>query len=531
MPNDVELNSRSLFTPDVLDCIADLSNDEVFTPPKLVNQVLDLLPPEIWHDKNATFLDPACKSGVWLRGITKRLINGLADEIPDLQERIDHILHQQIFGIAITELTSLLSRRSLYCSKYPNGKYSISHFDDVSGDIWFKNLSHQWKNGKCELCGASQAEYDRSEGKNNYAYGFIHCRPEYWEEVFGVKFDVIIGNPPYQLSDGGGTGSSATPIYQKFVEAAKALDPRYLCMIIPARWFTGGKGLDDFRKRMTRDNKISHLVDYVDSKECFSGVDIKGGVCYFLRDKYHTGATHIITHKSNGAITESEHSLNIPGVDIFVRDSELVEILRCVMPKCDKGCMSNIVSPRKPYGLAADFIGKEPKYGLPKVSDLPCNGGFELLGLKNGKRVSKYLPQDYPIPKTEWMKYYKVFVSKAYGNGNIGEVAPDPISANPRQICTETFIQIGKFRTEGEVLNCIKYMKTKFFRVLVSIKKQTQNTSRDTYSLVPLQDFSSTSDIPWEDSLGAIDACLYKKYDLSDEFIAYIESSTREVEL
>ena len=174
MPNDAGLNSKSLFTPDVLDCIANLSSDEVFTPPKLVNQVLDLLPSEIWRNKNATFLDPACKSGVWLREITKRLINGLANEIPDLQERIDHILHKQVFGIAITELTSLLSRRSLYCSKYPNGKYSISNFDDVSGNIWFKNIEHQWKNGKCELCGASRAEYDRSKDKNNYAYGFIH---------------------------------------------------------------------------------------------------------------------------------------------------------------------------------------------------------------------------------------------------------------------------------------------------------------------------------------------------------------------
>src|SRR5690606_12009798 len=168
------------YNPDVLSCLANLSNDEVFTPPNLVNDILDLLPAELWTNPAAKFLDPVSKRGVFLREMAKRLMKGLESHIPDKQERIDHIFTQQIYGIAITDLTALLSRRSVYCSKTANGKYSICEtFGDEQGNIRYKMMKHTWQNGRCIYCGANQSEYDRDETLETYAYNFLHTgKPE-----------------------------------------------------------------------------------------------------------------------------------------------------------------------------------------------------------------------------------------------------------------------------------------------------------------------------------------------------------------
>ena len=348
------------YNPDVLSCLANLSNDEVFTPPALANEILDMLPKELWSNKDITFLDPVSKSGIFLREIAKRLIVGLEDEIPDMQTRVNHILKNQIFGIAITELTSLLSRRSLYCSKTANGKYSIcNEFDTESGNILFDKIQHTWKKRKCDYCGASQKEYDRDDVLETYAYHFIHTdKPE---EIFNMKFDVIIGNPPYQLSDGG-HGRSASPIYHKFIEQSKKLNPRYLTMIIPARWYAGGKGLDEFRNEMLNDKKVRKIVDFENSQDVFPGVDVAGGICYFLWNRDFEGLCEVTNQYQEGRVT-SERNLN--EFDIFIRHSKAVPIIKKVNKKENSKLQLNqVISVSRPFGLRG--------HHSPSKSGIPC---------------------------------------------------------------------------------------------------------------------------------------------------------------
>ena len=503
MSNDLY---TSTYNPDVLSCIANLSNDEVFTPPEVANAMLDLLPQELFRDPDTTFLDPACKSGVFLREIAKRLLVGLADQIPDLQQRVDHIFHKQLFGIAITELTSLLSRRSIYCSKYPNSKYSVSRFEDVQGNIRFKNTQHVWKNGKCVFCGASEQEYGaakRGDGLESHAYEFIHTtRPE---EIFKMKFDVIIGNPPYQLNVGsGGRGSgTAIPIYQKFIIQAKKLNPQYLIMIIPARWYSGGRGLTDFRKEMLNDSNITNLVDFTDSKDCFPGVDIAGGVCYFLRKRNITGNNNgcVVTSFHNGSYTESVRRLN--EFPVFIRSNLAISIIHKVASK-KESTMNNIVSPVSLFGLNTNHnFGKR---GEVKVK---YSGGFafcKVSEIKGGHSI---------------INKYKVYISAA-SYDHAGQADKDGkrriISIvdilNPGEICTSTYIVVSSFDTLSQAQNLKEYLKTKFVRFLMAQICISQHISRDTFAFVPQQDFSR----PWADEE------LYAKYGLTDEEINFIES-------
>ena len=500
----------SNYNPDVLNCIANLSNDEVFTPPELANKMLDLLPQDLFRSPKTTFLDPFTKSGVFLREIVKRLDRGLADQIPDRQLRIDHILHQQVFGIACTELTSLLARRSVYCSKHANGKYSVSKFDSEEGNIIYKNINHTWVNGKCKYCGASQAVYDRGSESEQYAYMFIHTDNP--KKFFpNMHFDVIIGNPPYQLNDGGGSnGISAKPIYHLFLQQAKKLDIQYISMIIPSRWFAGGKGLVDFRNEMMNDNRIKSIVNYPKSRDCFNGVDIAGGVCYFLWDKNYHGDCEFTVLKGD---EKNLRQRKLNEFDVLLSDNIGVDIVHKVRNN-DKKNYSEKVLPRNSFGFTTSDRGSKTSY----------NGAVTLISSEGNTYIDIN-----DVPRNQELVYkYKISVGTLNPDrGGVNNAKDGMMSVTtkvkllkPYEVVTETYIIVDTFEKEEEANNCATYFKSKFVRYLISLTISSMHIVKNNYQFVPLQDFSH----PWTDEM------LYKKYDLNEEEIAFIESMIRPME-
>jgi site-specific DNA-methyltransferase (adenine-specific) len=521
--------------PDVLTCIANLSNDEVFTPPEFANQMLDTLAAawadandgeDIWANPEVTFLDPFTKSGVFLREIVRRLTDGLILTIPDLAERVDHILTRQVFGIGITQLTALLARRSVYCSKFANGPHSIAKsFDTEDGNIWFERTEHTWGGGKrefradpltseeitvytnrkCIYCGAGEDDYARGDDLETHAYAFIHTDDikARIAELFGdnMQFDVIIGNPPYQLSDGG-YGTSAAPIYQMFVEKALGLDPRFAVFVTPSRWFAGGKGLDDYRKKMLSDHRMHDIVDYPKLYEAFPGVKIRGGVSYFLWDREYDGPCTIQTMWDGQPVGERAARF-LDAYDVLVRRNEAVPILDKVRGR-GESTLDSRVSSRKPFGLPTNFHGKPSATALKSP--------VELFGSRKITWVERA-----GIPLNEsWIDEWKVLMTAVQGTSAAIETKflSKPIVAGPGTACSETYLVAGRFQTEEEARRYAGYLRTRFVRFLVSLRKSTQHATRDVYAFVP--------DVPLDQDW--TDALLYERYDLTADEIAFIES-------
>jgi site-specific DNA-methyltransferase (adenine-specific) len=534
------MNGQASFTlrgrnPDVLTCIANLSNDEVFTPPEFANRMLDTLAEawtashngaNIWADKKVRFLDPCTKSGVFLREITSRLTQGLARNIPNLEERVNHILTKQVFGIGITHLTSLLARRSVYCSKHANGQHSVAKgFDNDAGNIWFERTEHAWANGKCAFCGASQSALDRGEELETHAYAFIHTDniEARIAELFGgdMQFDVIIGNPPYQLDDGG-FGKSAAPIYQLFVEQAKKLEPRYLSLVIPSRWFAGGKGLDEFREAMLADNRLRSIDDYLSAADVFPGVGLKGGVCYFLWERDNPGLCRVTTSFKDWPVSTATRRLLEQGADVFIRFNEGLSILKKVvsvetgqsetllLPESKR--FDRLVSSRKPFALETTFKGKATK----RAGDVLIyqNGG------------TGYVARNTVPSGTELIDKWKIYVGRAApGTGNRDtyphRILSTPFIGEPGSICSETYLCIGPLDSKGEAESVLSYLTCRLTRLLILLHKPSQDTTRKVYTFVPTQSWTKQ----WTD------ADLYAKYGLNDDEIAFIEKIVRPMEL
>lgn len=500
--------------PDILECLSNLSNDEVFTTPALANQILDTLPKELWSNKKATFLDPFTKSGVFLREITKRLLQGLEKEIPDLQERINHILKNQVFGIATTELTSLVARRSVYCSKKANGEKAITPvFEDEQGNIIFKNLQHDFTNGNCKYCGANKKNFERSESLEQHAYPFIHLENPL--ELFkNMKFDVIVGNPPYQLGDGSGISTDAAiPIYNKFIEQAIKMNPQYLIMIVPSKWMVGGRGLQKFREKMMDDKRLKIMYDFENASDCFPGVHIDGGVCYFLWDKDYNGMIDYTFKSNNGIVNNSKIYLKNDYFEYVIRDNRILSIL----DKVSKGSrFSEIVSSRKPFGIETDLFNNPENYKEANLKSKPYESSVKIYGVKGikggAKRIIGFVKKEFITNCEDSIDKFKLFFSKTYSTNAINP--PEIVFGERGSACTSTFLMIGHFETEEEQINCHNYMITNFFKTLLYYGKGTMNVTSSVFGLIPLQDFKEE----WTDEK------LYKKYGLEPEEIAFIES-------
>ena len=517
--------------PDVLTCIANLSNDEVFTPPDLANRMLDAVAEawaaanggaDIWADSSVKFLDPCTKSGVFLREITARLVKGLASEIPQLDERVNHILTTQVYGIGITRLTSLLARRSLYCSKRARGDHSIvKGFASDDGNIWFTRLEHEWADGQCRLCGASRKTLGRGEGLETHAYALIHTADvkARTAEIFGgeMQFDVIVGNPPYQLEDAG-YGKSAAPIYQLFVEQAKNLEPRFLSLVIPARWFAGGKGLDEFREAMLTDDRVRSIDDYLSASDVFPGVGLKGGVCYFLWDRDNRGPCRVTTHFKDWPISTASRPLLEKGADVFIRFNEGLAILKKVAAVDGDGPnlislaedrrFDRLVSSRKPFGLDTTFKGR------------PTQRAGDVLVYRNGG--VGYTAKSAINAGSDLIDKWKIFVGRAApGTGNRDtyphKIISTPFVGAPNSISSETYLCIGPFDSKHEAESALSYLTCRLTRLLILLHKPSQDTTRKVYSFVP----SQLWDHKWTDE------DLNAKYGLSADEVAFIDTIVR----
>ena len=500
--------SKINYNPDVLNCIANLSSDEVFTSPTLANNVLDRLPEKIWNDEHVKFLDPCCKSGVFLREITKRLSKGLEQKIPDINKRLGHILKNQVFGIATTKLTSLISRRTLYCAKKANNKYSIVDcFDNEEGNIKYEEFFHTWEKNICKFCGANRKTLERDDGLESYAYQFLHDNNIISD--YNMKFDVIIGNPPYQLNVGIEKKNHAILIFQKFVDMAIKLNPSYVSMIIPSRWFTGGRGTDEFREKMLNDNRIKEIVDYVDSRECFNGVDVTGGAMYFLWDKNYKGDckfTSIINGKKDTAIRKLNKR------HIFTRYNDAEKIIDKVLD-LETNFLSETVSVQTPFGFHTNFKDRENQ----KRNDVEVftSSGLTYTDISNVRSNQKIID------------LYKVIITAATSEhaGQSDKSGKRKVLSTieilkPNTVCTQSYLVVDTFKTLKEAKNLVTYLKTKFLRFMLFQAITSQHISREKFCFVPKIDFKQQTN----------DEILFKKYNLNSKEISFIDNMIKHID-
>ncbi len=467
-------------------CFFNEDFSEPIAEPRLVTQ--DAVTNDVFA-ADSRLLEINSKSGLYPLYLAYNIYRTLLDKemfTPEtLEEHLavwDKAVAEHIFVICKTPMAKSITRRTLV--GFRKAKVNTRYFEDLINQI--KNKPDNF---------VTKVVKGKSFWKAN--------------ENDNMKFKAIVGNPPYQVMDGG-AGASAKPVYNSFVDIARTISPQYISMIMPAKWFTDGKGLGNFRTSMFADKRLSQLFDYVDSKECFSNVDIAGGVCYFLWDKRTNGDCYF-TSIQNGKRTSSMRDL--ANMEEFLRNVEAVNIVSKIKSQTEQ-YFDTIVSTQKPFGLrtyvtpleSGDIVLKYNKGKGPYQSDL----------IEVGRAM---IPQ------------YKVIIS-CLTTEHAGQTDKDgrkKILSSldillPNEICTETYMVVGSYNRREEANGLYFYLKTRFARFLISQLASTQHLSKEKFALVPVQDFTADSDIDWSKSITEIDAQLYAKYGLSFDEIAFIDS-------
>lgn len=522
---------------DILNMLNSISNFEIFTPFEVAQNMVNLLPEDVFKDPSYKFLDPCVKSGIFLREIIYKLndnlplikytdpYSGITYDLSDKKERISHILRNMIYGIAISELTAYVSRRTLYGVmdanvdkelEFLNSKLLSKKQDINSDDLHFndyydyKIFNTKDRNGYEKEGNIFYPNDETNIDNEDTHYPFINETEHKFINLIKegkVKFNIIIGNPPYQQNDGGNE-SSAKPIYQHFINNGLNLKPKHICMIIPSRWMLGGKGLDKFRKQMFLDKKIKKIVDFFNEKDCFPGVTVEGGVCYFIRSEDNSDGICEFTNIINGeSITIKRKLWN---ETIFLRDNNSFNIIKKINFENN---LSNIVMSRNTFGFLTNFKDFNKIY---------INDYIKIFLKENKKTIEGYIDKNKIEKNKDLIYKYKVVTGKAYGGaGKVpNNVFSKPFILKPNEICSESFLVLGIYNSEEEAIKYVNLLKTKFVRFLVFLLRISNTVKKDNFKLVP---FLETS-IDWNDEK------LYSYFNLSKEEIEYIEKTIKPME-
>ena len=485
-----------------------MSESEVITPSNVCDEMVGLLPEDGLKEivsNQYKLLDIASKSGEYAVSLYKRLTSELGYSHEDVRDIIYAVPTSSIAYEFTRRFYEILDLNIENIAMKFNA-YDLINIKDDKDEVDYKKISGILKQ------------------KKPFSKITLEDEVKVGEET--VRFGAVIGNPPYQISDGGAQ-ASAKPIYQHFVSIGKRLTSDYTCFITPSRWFAGGKGLDDFRNQMLNDNTIKELHDFLSPEDIFPNTNNRGGVCFFISDTSKIGETvKFVTHKNNRKISEIDRPLLVDGVDIFLRDNIGIDIINKFNNYGSNSYLEEIISARKPFGLDGNFINSEKfkndKAGI--VNPLKCYGKSQKIGFIHNDIIKK---------NRNWIKSWKVFTPYANNIGTeLNDDNQNSFVGEPGSVCTETFLVIGADLnlSEEAARNLSMYLKTKFARYLHSLAKISQHGTKQTYRFVPIQDFTRKSDIDWVAPIDNIDEQLFNKYNLSEEESEHIKKSIKNME-